>query len=94
MLFDLVADPHEQHDVAEKHPELVTQALARLDGWHAEMMRRSTHAVDPMWTVLREGGPYHTRGALPGYVERLRKTGRAAAAEKLMPTMKARTAGA
>jgi arylsulfatase A-like enzyme len=94
MLFDLVADPHEQHDVAAKHPELVRHALAQLDAWHADMMRKSSHAVDPMWTVLREGGPYHTRGALPGYAERLRKTGRAAAAEKLMPTAKARAVGA
>jgi choline-sulfatase len=26
--------------------------------------------------VLREGGPFHTRGALPAYLKRLRETGR------------------
>ncbi len=82
-LFDIAADPHEQHDVAAANPGVVEGAMARLDGWHAGMMARSSHGVDPMWTVLREGGPYHTRGALPRYLERLRATGRAAAAERL-----------
>jgi hypothetical protein len=36
-----------------------------------------------MMTVLREGGPYHTRGFLPSYLERLRATGRAHHAEHL-----------
>jgi hypothetical protein len=47
-------------------------------------MRTSNHNVDPMMTVLREGGPWQVRGQLPGYVERLRATGRAAAAEWLL----------
>ena len=33
--------------------------------------------------MLREGGPYHVRGQLPAYLERLRATGRAAWAERL-----------
>ena len=36
-----------------------------------------------MKTVLREGGPYHTRGRLPSYVKRLRETGRTHHAEAL-----------
>jgi hypothetical protein len=36
-----------------------------------------------MWTVLREGGPLHTRGYLPGYLERLHATGRADFAARL-----------
>jgi arylsulfatase A-like enzyme len=83
MLFNLEDDPHEQVDVAEKQPERAAEALARLDSWHAEMMRTATHAVDPMWTVLREGGPFHVRGRLSDYLERLRRTGREAWAESL-----------
>ncbi len=83
MLFDVVTDPHEQHDLAARHPDIVAQALARLDTWHGEMMRQSGHGVDPMWTVLREGGPYHTRGQLPQYLERLQATGRSAGAQRL-----------
>jgi hypothetical protein len=47
------------------------------------MVVTSQHGVDPMMTVLREGGPFHTRGQLPGYLARLRATGRAHHAERL-----------
>ncbi|MEM9489834.1 MAG: sulfatase, partial [Myxococcota bacterium] len=40
-------------------------------------------AVDPMWTVLREGGPKHTRGQLSGYLDRLRRTERGRWADRL-----------
>jgi choline-sulfatase len=39
--------------------------------------------VDPLWTVMREGGPYHTRGRLPGYLVHLEATGRADGAAAL-----------
>lgn len=83
MLFNLKDDPHEQHDLAAARPDLVTKALAVLDDWLADAMRTATHPVDPMWTVLAEGGPYHTRGYLPAYLERLRATGRAVHADAL-----------
>ena len=41
------------------------------------------HDVDPMMTVLREGGPFHTRGMLPNYLKRLRATGRAHYAQRM-----------
>jgi hypothetical protein len=41
------------------------------------MMSRSTSAEDPMWLVMREGGPYHTQNQFASYCERLRATGRA-----------------
>ena len=50
-------------------------------------MRRSPRDVDPMWTVMREGGPYHAHYRSPAfaeYLERLRATGRAAGAEALI----------
>jgi Arylsulfatase A and related enzymes len=77
MLFNVAEDPHEQRDLAESHPELVREAMAHLDAWHGEMMRTATTGEDPMWTVIREGGPLHTRGALPAYLARLRDTERA-----------------
>ena len=54
-----------------------------LADWEREMMLTGRTNVDPMMTVLREGGAFHTRGCLPGYLERLRATGRAAHAERL-----------
>ena len=58
--------------------------MSMLEGWHTDMMRTATHATDPMWTVLREGGPFHTCGYLTKYVQRLRETGRGNWAEKLL----------
>ena len=76
MLFDLVADPHEQHDLAPHSDGLVAHAQSLLADWHAEVMGTATHPVDPMDTVLAEGGPKHTRGELPDYLVRLRATNR------------------
>ncbi|ACY14606.1 sulfatase [Haliangium ochraceum] len=82
-LFDIGADYHAQHNLAAERPALVQRALAQLESWHGEMMRTATHPADPMWNVLREGGPKHTRGELPGYLARLRATGRERWAERL-----------
>ncbi|HEY65227.1 MAG TPA: sulfatase [Caldilineae bacterium] len=83
MLFDLANDPHEQHDLAAERPDLVDRAMGMLAEWYHEMAATSRYNVDPMMTVLREGGPYHTRGQLRAYLERLRATGRAHHAERL-----------
>jgi arylsulfatase A-like enzyme len=83
MLFDLIRDPHEQHDLAPREPALVADGRQRLAAWHAEVMRRSPTGRDPIDTVLQEGGPAHTRGKLRAYLERLRATGRAEWAERL-----------
>ena len=82
-LYDIVDDPHEQRDLAPERPDLVSQAMTLLDDWYGEMMRTATHGQDPMWTVMHEGGPEHTRGQLPRYLERLRETGRGEWAERL-----------
>ena len=84
MLFDVVADPHEQHDLAPSSPELVADGLARLAAWRDEQLSTSPHDIDPLDRVLAEGGPFHVRGELPGYLERLRVTGRGALAERLV----------
>lgn len=83
MLFNVEEDPHETLDLADSRPEVVNEGLAILERWHAEMMAKSPRNVDPMWTVIREGGPLHTRTALAGYCKRLRETGRAHHAEAL-----------
>jgi arylsulfatase A-like enzyme len=83
MLFDLARDPHEQHDLAAAEPARVRHALGLLDRWQAEVVASGGSGVDPLETVLREGGPYHVRGQLPAYLARLRATGRASCAERL-----------
>jgi arylsulfatase A-like enzyme len=77
MLFDVDADPHLQHNLADERPDIVEAGLARLERWHTEMMHTSDYNIDPMWNVIREGGPLHTRGRLESYCRRLRETGRA-----------------
>ncbi|HKU39260.1 MAG TPA: sulfatase [Polyangiales bacterium] len=83
LLFDVVRDPHEQHDLSAQRPELVAEGRQRLAAWHAEVMRRNPHGRDPLDTVMQEGGPSHTRGKLRAYLERLRATSRADRAERL-----------
>jgi len=61
----------------------VDRGLAMLEQWEFEMMQTSEYDIDPLWQVIREGGPLHTRGMLEPYCERLRKTGRAHHAEFL-----------
>jgi arylsulfatase A-like enzyme len=83
MLFNVKDDPHEQHDLAPQQPDVVNQAMGMLAEWHHCMVLTSASDIDPMMTVLREGGPFYTRGQLPKYLKRLRETGRAQHAEKL-----------
>ena len=84
MLFNLERDPHELVNLADERPGIVNQGLALLDAWQAEMMISSNSNVDPLWTVMREGGPFHSRGWLNDYCQRLRDSGRAALAERVM----------
>ena len=83
MLFEVTEDPHELNDLAEAQPALADHGQALLEQWTAEMMATSDFREDPLWTVLREGGPFHTRDRLESYCQRLRETGRAHHAEFL-----------
>jgi len=81
-LFDVVADPHETHDVAADHPDVVGDARARLADWADDALARSPAGVDPLWTVLSGGGPWHSRVDVAWYLDRLRSTGRGAWADR------------
>jgi arylsulfatase A-like enzyme len=83
MLFDVKNDPHEQKDLVLEKPEVVAAAMHHLADWEHKMKLTSRHNVDPMMTVLREGGPFHTRGELPKYLKRLESTGRSHHAKTL-----------
>ena len=84
MLFNVKEDFHEQHDISKEHPEICGQACRYLVEWEEQMMLTADTDVDPMMTVLREGGPYHAKvGDLPAYCRRLEETGRADGAKAL-----------
>lgn len=91
MLFDLDADPHEQANLAEQHPAVVHEGAWRLENWHSEQMwkmaKTRPDVVDPLWTVILDGGPHHAPHAdgqtLPKYLERLEETDRAEGADEL-----------
>jgi arylsulfatase A-like enzyme len=84
MLFDLAADPHEQQDLADGHPDRLGTGRTMLDDWTADQLDRSYSPVDPMDVVRAEGGPFHTRQHLPQYLDRLRETGRGKWADVLV----------
>ena len=85
MLFNLAEDPHEQYDLASERPELCQYAASRLLTWHDNMMATQLDGceVDPLWTVMRQGGPCAARGRLKRYCERLEETDRSWAVPKL-----------
>lgn len=76
MLFDVAADPHEQHDLAATEPRATAELGATLDAWVSAELDRSFVDRDPLVTIIEEGGPFHVRGHLPAYLDRLRETGR------------------
>ncbi len=75
MLHDLEADPHEQNNLAESNPELCREGQWRLSRWHDAQMQKmaltSNDVTDPLWTVIREGGPFHAglEHGQPGGIE-------------------------
>jgi hypothetical protein len=86
MLYNVEDDPHEQTDLAATRAETCREARGRLNDWHDAMMGSMDSAVDPLETVLSEGGPYHARGMLSEYCKRLEATGRGEA----IPALKRR----
>ncbi len=92
MLFNLTNDPHEQFNIASSEPDTVLKGAAKLQSWHDEQMQHlvdtGAQVVDPLWTVIAEGGPFHAihetgKSPLPKYLTRLRETGRSEGAALL-----------
>lgn len=83
MLFDLKSDPHMQHEVSSEHLDICARGAKIILDWQDEQMMKSQSQIDPLWTVMAEGGPYHTWGALEPYLRRLEATGREEGARKL-----------
>jgi len=76
MLFNIKQDPHEQHDLAGERRDVCMEAVYWLNDWHDCMMKTMHGDVDPLWTVIREGGPFHAKGQLMAYCDYLERTGR------------------
>jgi len=78
MVFNLDDDPNETRNLAPDRTDLCHEAVHRLAAWHDEMMAGMAAEcdVDPLWTVIREGGPHLARGQLKAYCRRLEETGR------------------
>jgi arylsulfatase A-like enzyme len=76
MLFDLRNDPHEQENIASERPDIAGRGLLLLSRWQSRMLPHAARGRDPLVNVIREGGPFHVRGELPAYLDRLRATGR------------------
>jgi arylsulfatase A-like enzyme len=84
MLFNLKQDPYEQRNVAQERKDICKEAVYLLNEWHDEMMFTMKHDVDPLWTVIQEGGPFHAKGHLKKYAEWLEQSGRGHAVPELM----------
>lgn len=96
MLFDVAEDPHQTTDRSEEMPDVTREGLAILGQWHDERMLEAAHGenggnphtpegtADPMWDVIREGGPLHVRGRLEPYAEYLRSEGRNEQADEIV----------
>lgn len=83
MLFDVKHDPHETTNLADERPDLVGKGMVLLDQWVTEQMLKADSPIDPIWQVIHEGGPYHTRGKYSAFVKKLREQGRNEAADRL-----------
>jgi hypothetical protein len=63
-------------NIADERPKIVEKGVELLETWQKNMMQDNSSNIDPMETVLKEGGPFHTRGTLKYYLNRLKKSGR------------------
>ena len=83
MLFDLKSDPHQQNDLAPAGLAELTRGRDLLGQWLGDMVVDAARGRDPHDNVMQEGGPYHVRGKLESYLQRLRKTERSHLADQL-----------
>lgn len=90
MLYNIKEDPYEQQDLKDRYPELCAKGAKIILDWHDAAMKDSLSTIDPLWTVLKEGGPFHTIGYFESYLERLEQTGRKEVAEQLREKYKSK----
>jgi arylsulfatase A-like enzyme len=86
MLFNITKDPHETMDLKAKHPEICEKGAKIILDWQDNMMMKSSYIEDPLWRVMKEGGPHHAQQenlTRTNYLERLDATGRGESAEIL-----------
>jgi hypothetical protein len=83
MLFNLKTDKHQLHNIAAENPEIFAKGAKLILDWVDEMMKKSIYQTDPLWTVMKEGGPFHSRGELNNYIKRISGTEREYGVEKL-----------
>jgi hypothetical protein len=68
-LFDLQADPCEQHNVVDAHPGVARELKTRLDAWVARRLKETGRSTDPLRvqgrcaTGIGEPKPGETVGA-------------------------------
>lgn len=98
MLFDLSVDPHETTNLAGERPDVVEEGLAKLGRWVDDRLGEAANGerggnpgtpdgvTDPLWEVLRAGGPFHTRGREAKYAAHLRDVGREEQAAEIEAT--------
>ncbi len=84
-LHNIKADPAKQYNAADEYREVCWHGAYYLERWLSENMKSQVYdyQIDPMWTVIAEGGPFHCKNKLSEYCDRLNKTGRGWAAEAL-----------
>lgn len=83
MLFNISEDPHETKDLKDQYPDLCARGAKYILDWQEDQMHKNPSLKDPMWTVMSEGGPFHTHTDLPKYIQRLKDTGRQDGARRL-----------
>ncbi|GIP40198.1 sulfatase [Paenibacillus sp. J31TS4] len=71
MLFDLKQDPYEQVNLADDRPDVCREAVYYYQDWHDGMMASMRWDTDPLWTVMKEGGPFHAKEYAPPSKEAL-----------------------
>jgi len=84
MLFNVKDDFYMQRDLKEVHPEICAVGAKIILDWQDAMLKTSASDTDPMWTVYKEGGPYHAHDRdFDAYMARLERSGRGEAADLL-----------
>lgn len=76
MLYNVKTDPHQLNNIASENPSLCMKGAKIILDWVDEHMKKSDYPVDPLWTVMSEGGPEHCRGQLHNFMNRLKGTER------------------